>query len=135
MDRKRVFHMVLGIWTLLWLFFLVRPDKDGQYGELAYFYSHGYESRVESLLGSGLYEYLRFCRQNLPAGSTYRLEGLGELSVRRVRARYYLWPLRMVGDDPDFIMVYGDTGRKFPGYRFYLLDEGRGSVYRKEGGE
>ena len=125
MSKKHIFNIVLIIWIVLWILFLIRPSKDGQYAELAYFYSHGYEDNVSFLLGNGLYDYIQFCKENLPAGATYELRGFKEFSIKEVRSRYHLWPLRSVKESPEYVIVYGSEELNRPGYNFYMRSEER----------
>lgn len=112
---NKFFRIILAIWVVLWLVFLLREDKDGQYRDLKYFYTHSYDDNVGYLLGEKLYAFLESCRQNIPKGSTYELSGFEKFSIYEVRARYFLWPLRSVSADPDFKIVWdGGSGVVYP---------------------
>lgn len=122
---------VFVVWAVLWVFFLVRQNKKGQYEELAFFYSNTYDSKVEYLLGSGLSELLSFCAAELPQGATYDIRGFERFSIKEVRARYYLWPMRRVEDDPDLILIHGKSRDVPRGYRMFKDLGSKGAVYVK----
>ena len=131
--KKRIFAIILIVWVVLWMFFLVREDKDGQYRMLKYFDTHSPEERVSFLVGDDLYDFLVFCRKNISPGATYELLGFEEFSIKEVRARYLLWPLKSVAEDPDFMIVYGEPARKVPGYKEYRTYGNTGLILaRKE---
>ena len=118
LRKEYILKAIIAVWVLLWLLFLVREDKDGQYRELGYLYTHDYADKVSYLAGEDVFSFLVFCRESLPAGSTYELAGFKEFSIDKVRMRYFLWPLRGTEEDADFVIVYGES--KVPlGYKKY----------------
>ena len=130
---KFIFKAVLITWAVLWVVFMVRQGKRGQYADLSYFYSHEYGLKVRYLLGDDLADLLRFCNTIIPPGSTYDIYGFERFSIREVRARYYLWPLYRTEKEPEFIIVYGSTGGLPEGYEKFGELEGKGSVYIRKG--
>ncbi|MGB2629607.1 MAG: hypothetical protein WBD17_00005, partial [Candidatus Omnitrophota bacterium] len=111
--------LVFVVWIALWVLFLVREDKDGQYGALKYLYTHSGEDRTRFIIGEPLYGFLLYCRENIPMGSSYQLLGFKKFSIDEVRARYFLWPLVSVPEDPDFKVVYGKGVSSALGYKEY----------------
>lgn len=132
LDKKVVFKTVFAAWLVLWVIFLIREDKDGQYGTLRYLYTHGYDDKLRHIMGNGLYEFLIFCRQNIPEGSTYELTGFERFSVSEVRARYFLWPLKDVGENADFKIVYGKEGARSADYKEYKRYSDTGYILVKK---
>ena len=130
--KKNILKIIFAVWIVLWVFFLVREDKDGQYRDLRYMYTHGYEDKSSYVMGDELYDFLVFCRKNMPEGATYELSGFENLSIGEVRARYFLWPFRRVEKDPDFIIVCGKKGAKVPGYSRRAQYDGPGCLLVKE---
>lgn len=115
--KRKLFYSIFALWLVLWFFFLVREDKDGQYKALAYLYQHGYNDKVRYLMGPELYDFLVFCKKHMPNDSTYQLVGFkrfsGDLrmgpekmSISEVRARYFMWPLRNAGKGAEFKIVH-----------------------------
>jgi len=97
----------LLIWILIWLFlfcrqYLLNPSFLSRYYHLALADAEG---RREISYGAEFYRYLKFCEKSLPARSRFQLIGPEDWSLDRVRAHYYLYPLRL-SDDPDFLLVY-----------------------------
>ncbi len=117
LKKTNIFKLILTVWLVLWLFFLIREDKDNQYQSLGYLYTHGYDEKIEYLLGGELYDFLVFCRGNMPEGSTYEILGFEKFSIKEVRARYFMWPLKSVGEDPDFKIVHGGQEADTRGYK------------------
>ena len=104
MKSVRIFFLV---WVLLWLLFACR-----QFWRSPSFLSYYYqlvladaEGRRAISYGSEFYRFLRFCNQSLPPGSRFQLIGPPDWSIDRVRAHYYLYPLRL-NDNPYFLLVY-----------------------------
>ncbi|MEA3489281.1 MAG: hypothetical protein U9R44_02930 [Candidatus Omnitrophota bacterium] len=125
--------LIFTVWVVLWVFFLVREDKDGQYGSLAYLYTHGYNDKVRYIMGGRLYDFLVFCERYMPKGTTFDLSGFEPFSIDEVRARYFLWPLRSVGNNPDFVIVYGETTGSPAGYKEYKRYGKTGRLLIREG--
>ena len=63
------------------------------------------EARRSDVYGAELYAFLRFCKDRLPAGSTFRFVGIDYASIDKVRAFYYLYP-NLVAEQAQFILVY-----------------------------
>ena len=134
MSRGVVLKSVLAVWVVLWLFFLAREDKDGQYEALKYIYTHDAPENARYVVGADFYDFLVLCAETMPPESTYRLDGFGEFSIDDVRARYLLWPLRRVEKDAEFVAVYGNADASYPGYRRLTWGDGiNGVILEREG--
>ena len=120
MNKKRFLKIIFAVWLALWVFFLVREDKDNQYKTLEYLYTHSEEDNVRYITGEKLYDFIFFCKENIPPESTYELSGFDKLSIDGVRARYYLWPLISDTDEPDFRIVYGGGAKPDREYKMYM---------------
>ena len=132
MKVRFVLRSVLLVWIVLWMIFLVRQSKRGQYTELTYLYANDYDSKVRYLLGDDLEDLLVFSAENLPRGATYDITGFERFSIKEVRARYYLWPLYRTEDYPEFIISYGAPGTAPDGYKEFGVFPGKGAVYSRE---
>ncbi len=115
MNKKTVLKIIFTVWLILWALFLLREDKDGQYGSLAFMYAHDSNEGMRHLYGEGLYDLASYCAKNMREGSNYNMMGFGRFSIDEVRARYLLWPLRRVDRDADYIVMRGTAG-DVPGY-------------------
>ena len=133
MTKKDIFKIILIVWVVLWVFFLAREDKDGQYGTLSYLYSHKYVDKARHIIGADLFDLLMFSRVNIPEGSSYELLGFKVFSIFEVRARYFLWPLQSVEKDSDFKIVYGKGFARIPGYNEYKRCGSSGRLLVREG--
>jgi hypothetical protein len=127
-KKSTVFKILLAVWIGLWMFFLIREDKSGQYSDLKYLYSQGYNEKVRYIAGDQLSEIIAFCADNFPDGATYDITGLEKFSIAEVRARYYLWPHRRTSENPDFIVIFGAKGKVPAGYQEHVSLPGAGSV-------
>ncbi|MGD2278783.1 MAG: hypothetical protein PVH45_01655 [Candidatus Omnitrophota bacterium] len=120
MNKQKFLKSVFIAWIALWVFFLIREDKDGQYKMMGYLYAHSGEDNARYITGEKLYDFILFCKDNILPGSTYELAGFEKFSIDEVRARYYLWPLVSDADEPDFRIVYGGEVKPARGYKMYM---------------
>lgn len=130
--KTKALRLIFVGWLILWVIFLIREDKDGQYASLKYLYTHGYAEGVKHIIGPALNDFLLFVGQNLPEGSTYELIGFKKFSIDGYVVRYYLWPLKSVPEDPDFKVFYGASKEKIPGYRKFKDYDTRGRIFVRE---
>lgn len=131
-DRARFTSALIALWILLWLFFLAREDKDGQYRELSLLLGEPDSGKPALLMGRELTAMTEEVTRRIQPGVTYTLHGFEKYSIDEVRARYYLWPLRRVEEGGDIAVVYA-AGKAPDGYVF-LSDAGpSGAVYIRKG--
>jgi hypothetical protein len=102
-----VCRFILGLWIPVWVFFLVWPlRKDpARMADTFRLIRADTEARQASAYGEEFHAFLRFCKERLPAGSTFRLVGIDYASIEKVRAFYFLYP-SLVADQAQFILVY-----------------------------
>ena len=131
MNKQNMLKIIFAVWIVLWIFFLVREDKSDQYRELRYLYAHNSAENARYIAGEDLYDFLVFCKDNIPTGFTYRLSGFQKFSIDEMRARYFLWPLKSIADNPDFIIVYGGKGEKVPGYKVFMKFDNKGCILER----
>lgn len=82
------------------------------------------EVRQSDAYGKEFHSFLRFCKDRLPAGSTFRLVGVDYASIDKVRAFYFLYP-SVVAEHGQFILVYQTFGyREDNAYPYALLNPG-----------
>ena len=106
-------RIILALWIPVWFFFLVWPLRRDPSRLLNAFslIRADTEARRAGAYGEEFHAFLNFCKDRLPAGSTFRLVGIDYASIDKVRAFYFLYP-SLVTEHAEFILVY-----KTPGYR------------------
>jgi len=104
---------ILALWIPVWVFFLVWPLRKNPSRLVNEFkmFRADTEARRAEAYGEEFHAFLRFCRDRLPAGSTFRLVGIDYASIDKVRAFYFLYP-SLVAEHAQFVLVY-----QAPGYR------------------
>jgi hypothetical protein len=119
-------RFILALWIPVWVFFLVwalRKDP-ARLAETFRLIRANNEARQASAYGEEFYAFLRFCRDRLPAGSTFRLVGIDYASIAKVRAFYFLYP-SLVAEQAEFVLVYRTpTHREDNTHAYARLNEG-----------
>lgn len=128
---KALSRVIIIMWLILWAFFLIREDKDGQYASLKTIYTIPDSEKFRFILGANLYDFLLFCRSNIPDGATYNMEGFEKFSIDAVRARYFLYPLREVLENADFKIVYGKSPVSLDGYKIVKTFNDNGHIFKR----
>lgn len=118
----KLFKIILAAWVLMWVFsnirgLIVEKDKTTfkDYLNLAF---ADWEGKRAIVLGKEQYEFIKFCKTNLPDKTNYGLIGIPEDSVDIPRLAYYLYP-SLPSQDPDFILVYNQAGFEEKGTDLY----------------
>jgi hypothetical protein len=113
-------RFILALWLPVWFFFLVWPlwKDPSKVGNTFRLLRAGTEARRTDVYGSEFVAFLRFCKEKLPAGSTFRLVGIDYASIEKVRAFYFLYP-NLVAEHPQFILVYRSPGHQEANARLY----------------
>jgi len=104
----------------VWVFFLVWPlRKDpARLADTFRLMRADTETRRASAYGEEFHAFLRFCKDRLPTGSTFRLVGVDYASIDKVRAFYFLHP-SLVAEHPQFILVYQSPDYRENNARLY----------------
>ncbi|MBU1913323.1 MAG: hypothetical protein KKB22_07315 [Candidatus Omnitrophica bacterium] len=109
----KMFRIILAAWVLAWLFFTVRGlivEKDkSTLKDYISLVSADWEGKRAIVFGKDLYEFIKFCKANLPTGAGYEIIGIPEDSIDLPRLVYYLYP-SIKKRDADFILVYKKLG-------------------------
>jgi hypothetical protein len=109
----KMFRIILAAWVLIWLFFNVRGlivEKDkSTLKDYISLVSADWEGKRAIVFGKDLYEFIKFCKTNLPPGADYEIIGMPEDSIDLPRLVYYLYP-SIEKRDADFILVYKKLG-------------------------
>lgn len=102
--KQWIYLFFCSAFLALWLVFMIRENKWGEYGELLYLYTHNDTEKRRFVMGEAQYDFLEFCQNVMPPGSTYNIVGLEDINL--LRAKYMLWPARFELRNPDFILVF-----------------------------
>jgi hypothetical protein len=114
--KNKILIIIFIVWIALWAGFTARElfvkTNLRDYRALL---SRTFEGKRSYVTGDNLYEFLRFCRDKSPKGSTFSLAGIEDGSIEQRRAVYYLYPL-IESADPDLVFVYNKPGVEKTGY-------------------
>ena len=126
---RAILKIAFLVWVILWGLFFVRGIVAKKvYRDYAILLSRPLDGKRSFVTGDRFYEFLTFCKKNMPEGSTYILAIAKEdfdWSIYKRRANYYLYP-DTENDAGKFILVYDDTAAGRPGYGIFAkLDDKR----------
>jgi hypothetical protein len=137
--KNNIVKFLLFTWVYLWIWFAYRAwflkeDKQNnlyqKYGQILK--SGSLEEKVEAVVGSDIYGFIRFCKDTLPADARYQIEGIEPL-MDYFRVVYFLYPLVPVGHDPEYVLAYNAPMAAREGYLTQAVLEKRHVILRKEG--
>lgn len=130
---KKLFRVVIFIWLALWINFIARDlYKKGELHNYEALLGRDAEGKRAYTYGDHFYDFLEFAKKHLPAGASYKFEGVENLSLDYRRGVYFMYPC-IEGDTSRYILVY--KGKKYisPKFRPYaVLDSQRFILKRKE---
>ena len=111
---------ILALWLPVWFFFLVWPlrKEPSIIASMFRLVRANTEARRADAYGEEFDAFLRFCKDKLPAGTTFRLVGIDYASIDKVRAFYFLYP-NLVAEHAQFILVYRSPGYRESDTHFY----------------
>lgn len=115
-------RFILSLWIPVWIFFLVWPLRKEPTKLVNTFKLMGAAAEVRQAraFGEEFHTFLRFCKDRLPAGSTFRLVGIDYASIDKVRAFYFLYP-SLVAEHPQFVLVYRTPAHREDNTHLYAL--------------
>lgn len=124
-NKTIIVRAVFAIWIILWVNFILRDlFGKGYFCDYMALIKRDTEGKTSYVYGDYLYPLLKFSKQKLPVGSTYKFIDDEEYSINYRRAVYYLYPL-LQSDKPNYILVYNTSYRK-KGYTIFAeLDSNR----------
>ncbi len=107
--KNLLFKIIFLAWVVLWASFTIRGlVVKGALKEYRALLPMSLEEKHSYMAGKRLYDFVLSCKDTLPVGARYRLEGVEEGSIEKVRAAYYLYPL-IESDKPDYVLVFGES--------------------------
>ncbi|MFA6142764.1 MAG: hypothetical protein WC738_05700 [Candidatus Omnitrophota bacterium] len=102
--KNNIFKIAFLIWAALWAWFIVRDllvkDNIETYKVLA---GRDLEGKRSYITGDRLYEFLKYCKNNMPEGARYKMTGLEDGSIDKRRAVYYLYPSLEL-NEPGYVL-------------------------------
>ncbi len=107
--KRNILKILFIVWVTLWGWFFIRElflkNNIRDYRALLF---RSLEGKHAYVTGDKLYEFLTYCKRNMPAGATYKIAGKEEGDLEYRRAVYYLYP-NIRSDKPDFIVDMGQS--------------------------
>jgi len=131
--KKNIYLLVVFLWLILWVVFLIKQNKRGEYIQLKFLYTHNDAERKRFIMGQDLYDFVDYCKEQIPAGKTYKFVGIEGLDM--VRARYMLWPAIMDPFDPEFVLLYKSNEVVPGGYGVLKKVNDAEVIFKKKGSQ
>lgn len=108
------------ILMLIILFALLEVRQGFDYGrqfiiDYSTLFGKPLDTKRELTTYGGLYEYVQFVKSHLPERATAALTSSDPYF--KDKGRYYLYPIRIVQEDPDYILVLRDPAKDVKGYK------------------
>ena len=109
--NKKIFHILIAVWIILWINFIARDlFKSGDLRDYKALAAKDAEGKRAYTYGEQFYKFLKFVKQEIPEGESYKLVGVKNLSLAHRRAVYFLYPaLEKV--NPGYVAYYNDRQR------------------------
>jgi hypothetical protein len=106
-EISKPLRIILSLWIPVWIFYWIWPvvKKPERLRTTVALLREDADGRRAIAFGENFYRFLQFCKQKLPAHSAFRLVGVDDASIDRVRAIYYLYPC-VASSSPEYILVY-----------------------------
>lgn len=131
LNKKNIYILIFFIWVIFVFNFILRDlfyKKYLQYYKVLL--SRNSCGKRSYMYGDHLFEYLNFCKVNLPEHAEYEIIGIGS-SIDDKRAVYYLYP-HLRSSQADYLLVFDSPDYKQDGYEiFTALDKRRFILKRK----
>ena len=123
---KNLFVILFIAWTVLWINFTIRDLTKKQYlNDYKILLFRDAAGKRSYAYGDRFFEFLKFCKESLPEGSTYGLVGTEPMSLDVRRTVYYLYP-HFKEENPSYQLVLDVPGYTKNGYVFFKgLDPSR----------
>ena len=119
-------------WVVLWVSFTLRElFVKSNARDYAALFRRSLEGKHAYVTGEDLYRFIAFCRERVPAGSTYKMIGLEDGSIEKPRATYYAYPL-IERDDPEYILAFKTAGLPRDGYVLYARFDDMSCILKKQ---
>ena len=123
---KRLTLIAIIAWIAIWVNFIARDlfvkGYFNGYKTLALQNSRG---KASFTYGKRLFDFLNFCKENLPQLAEYDFIGIKETTLAGRRAIYYLYP-HVKNRDARFLLVFEKPGFDKEGFKlFKKLDNSR----------
>jgi len=115
-SKKNIVFILIIVWFVLWANFIVRDlFVKGYMKDYLILAKRNIEGKRSYTYGDKFYTFLKFAKDKLPLHSTYRFEGVEDLSLAYRRGVYYMYP-SLENENPAYILVYEKPGYRRNGY-------------------
>lgn len=109
--NKKIFYILLTVWIILWINFIARDlFKRGDLRDYRALIEKDAEGKRAYTYGEQFYKFLKFVKQEIPEGESYKLVGVKNLSLAHRRAVYFLYPA-LEKENPGYVAYYKDRQR------------------------
>ena len=114
-GKKKTLQYILIAWSVVWLFFFVRELVKDEAKLYASLIGRPPEERRAVVVGREFYEFILFCREHIPPGSSFDVEASYDASLDYFWFPYHMYPVLKDMDGPDYIACYKRDFQR-PGY-------------------
>ena len=123
---KKITIILFSIWIILWVNFILRDlFVRGYFKEYKTLALQNSQGKASFTYGKRLFDFLNFCKENLPQSAEYDFVGLKEPSLAGRRAIYYLYP-HVKNRNARFLLVFEKPGFDKKGFKLFKeLDSSR----------
>lgn len=130
--KKKILIIIFLVWIVLWVVFLARElFHKGEFNNYKALIFKSLDGKKSFVTGDRLYEFIVFCKKNIPAGATYKISSKevkvnsNIMSLSGRRFIYELYP-SLINNNPDYIFVFDSPEGKVSGYKLFAkLDDNR----------
>ncbi len=133
--KDRILKLAFTTWIIIWAFFIFRElFIKSRFSDYKILLSRSLEGKRSYVTGDKFYEFLTFCKRNLPQSAFYDLILIkkGDIELDKIRAIYYLYPsLKKI--DPEFILIYNELADEKIDHGPFVGLEERGFIGTREG--
>jgi len=105
-KKKTFMRAVFAAWVFLWALFLIRGLVKGELAEYKALWGLNLREKRAYVTGTEFYEFLNFCKKNIPAGSDFMVRAEYDTSLGYFWAPYHLYPLTRNIRNPEYIICY-----------------------------
>ena len=123
---KKLALIAIIVWIAIWVNFITRDlFVKGYFKEYKTLALKDSQGKASFTYGKRLFDFLNFCKENLPQSAGYDFIGIKEPTIAGRRAIYYLYP-HVKNRNARFLLVFEKPGFKRNGFKlFKKLDSSR----------
>lgn len=132
LDKRNIIRLIFAIWIVLWINFILRDlFRKGYFYDYKTLIKRDEEGRRSYVYGDYFYSFLKFVKEKLPQGATYKFMDEKDYSLDYRRTVYHLYPL-LQSDNPDYILAYNLPDYQKSGYELFAKLDNNRFILRKK---